>query len=157
MKIHFVCTGNIYRSRLAEAYLRSKQIPNLLVSSSGTRSSIQLKGPITWYAQRILQRNMLTTFMSYSWKDTEYQVLRDSDYVIFMSKENYEFCKSKNYPMGNKHLVWELPDFDEISLSGKSLDKKVEIKIIGDSEETFINIKKKVDQLVQDLQLSDNR
>lgn len=154
MKIHFVCTGNIYRSRLAEAYLRSKQIPNFSVFSSGTKASTGFKGPISWYAQRILQRNMLTPFMSRSWNDTKYQTLKESDYVIFMGKENYEFCKSKNYPIGSKYVVWELPDFDDSNLNGKRLDKKTEIKLIEDSEKTFSDIKEKVDQLVQELQSS---
>jgi protein-tyrosine-phosphatase len=34
--IHFICTGNMYRSRLAEAYCVSRGAPGLNVVSSGT-------------------------------------------------------------------------------------------------------------------------
>ncbi len=157
MKIHFVCTGNIYRSRLAEVYLKSKQIPNLSVSSSGTKASAQLKGPITWYAQRILQRNILTSFMSYSWKNTEYQTLKNYDYIIFMSIDNYNICKSKNYPMGNKYEIWDIPDFDNVNLNGKKLNKEAEIELIENSEKTFSKIKNKVDQLIKKIQSSNKK
>lgn len=91
--------------------------------------------------------------MSRFWNDTNYQTLKDSDYVIFIGKENYEFCKSKNYPIG-KYVIWEIPDFDDSNLNEKRLDKKTEIKLIEDSEKTFSDIKKKVDQLAQELQSS---
>jgi protein-tyrosine-phosphatase len=41
MRVHFVCTGNLYRSRMAEAYLRSKAIPGLEVTSSGVLAEMQ--------------------------------------------------------------------------------------------------------------------
>ena len=43
--VHFVCTGNAYRSRLAEAYLKAKQLPWLRISfernSSGVSFSVE--------------------------------------------------------------------------------------------------------------------
>ena len=35
IKVHFVCNGNIFRSRLAEAYAKSLGLGQLEISSSG--------------------------------------------------------------------------------------------------------------------------
>ena len=41
MTIHFICTGNIYRSRLAEAYCASKRVAGLCVLSSGIGTKLK--------------------------------------------------------------------------------------------------------------------
>lgn len=38
MVIHFICTGNIYRSRMAEASCVSRGVPGVSVLSSGTQT-----------------------------------------------------------------------------------------------------------------------
>jgi protein-tyrosine-phosphatase len=52
MTIHFICTGNIYRSRLAETYCASKGVPGLFVSSSGIGTKLNRGIPIASYAAR---------------------------------------------------------------------------------------------------------
>jgi len=42
MIIHFVCTGNIYRSRLAEAYCKSKGVA---VKATCARADVGKEGP----------------------------------------------------------------------------------------------------------------
>jgi hypothetical protein len=39
MTIHFICTGNIYRSRLAEMYCASKGVPGLFVCQAASEPS----------------------------------------------------------------------------------------------------------------------
>ena len=144
MSIHFVCTGNIYRSRIAEAYLRSKKIPGLLVSSSGTQAFVQHRGSITWYAQRLLFRHNLIPHMSNEGKETTNKYLLEADIVIFFCKSNYEYCRSR-FHNPKKYEIWEVPDLDDADLNGKPLDIKREAEIIKNSENIFIMIKKKVD------------
>ena len=72
MHIHFVCSGNTYRSRLAEAYLRSMdKKPNTKVSSSGiiADKSKPENGPVNWYTMRLMKRNDLIKYMS--WQQTQ--------------------------------------------------------------------------------------
>ncbi len=147
LHVHFICTGNIYRSRLAEAYLRSKRLPNITVSSSGTKASLQNKGAITWYAQRLLLRNQLIPYMSDTWRNTIKQDVEEADIVIFIGKNNYRYCK-ENYSIPKQYEIWKLPDFDDTRLNGNAFSAEKELEYLQLSEKTFHEICKKVDQLV---------
>lgn len=145
--IHFVCTGNIYRSRLAEAYLKSKNIPGLVVSSSGTHASEQYKWHISWYALRLHYRYGLINFLTPTWTNTISKHVVNSDIVIFMGNDNYEYCIKKFAPP-KKYEIWNLPDFDDVGLNGKPLDLTKESEYIQISENVFAHIREKVDHLV---------
>lgn len=150
--VHFICTGNIYRSRLAEAYLRSKNLPYLTVSSSGTRASEQHKGPTLWMALRLLYRNNLLPFMTNAWVQTTPDQLVKADLVVFFGKNNLKYCQQR-FPIPKKYEVWELPDFDDRDLNGKPLDMKRETECIALSEKIFSKIKEKVDKLINTYKL----
>jgi len=145
--VHFVCTGNIYRSRLAEAYLRSKNLTHIMVSSSGTQANIQHKGPILWTTLRLLYRNNLLPYTTDKWRQITSNQLRKADVVVFIGKKNYEYCRQR-FPIPEKFEVWNFPDFDDRDMNGKPLDIKREIECVTLSENTFLMVKGKVDSLV---------
>lgn len=151
-RIHFVCTGNIFRSRLAEAYLRSKA-PNILISSSGTNASSQKMGPISFYAQRILYRRNLIPFMKMMWSDTKEENLKNADLVIFLGQKNYDLCREK-FNFDSDNLIWNIPDFYHIQLNGKPTDTSEEIKYLKMSEDIYSQITEKVDELIKDRKLA---
>ena len=59
IKIHFICTHNTFRSRVAEAYLNSKRLEDVKVSSSGVDATGNYDGAVSWFAQRLLIRQSL--------------------------------------------------------------------------------------------------
>lgn len=144
--VHFVCTGNIYRSRLAEAYLRSRRLPEVTVSSSGTAASRQQKGPITWYAQRLMQRHGLVPFMSPSWQDTTRDLLVAADQLIFFGETNYAYCRD-HFGVDTPYEIWTIPDFDDAQLNGREPDYEAEKRFIEQSERAFREIVALVDSL----------
>lgn len=149
MKIHFVCAGNSYRSRLAEAYLKSKKIPELEVSSSGLIANQNENGPISWLAARILLRRHLIPFMSYMWTQTTPEMLQDADLVIFLGKNNYTFAKKYFKYDKENHEVWNIPDLDQFTSSMTTIrDEAARIKT---TEHAFWDIKKNVDRLAKEL------
>jgi protein-tyrosine-phosphatase len=139
MKLHFVCSGNSFRSRLAEAYLNSKKIPSLEVSSSGIQAKRNLNGPIAWYAMRIIKYNGLVSFMSNFWQQTTGEMIRESHTVIFMKKMHYDFCRDFITP-GQKYEIWDIEDVDNIEIEKESGN-------IKQSEKIFAKIKEGADSL----------
>ncbi|MBD3362864.1 hypothetical protein GF362_04035 [Candidatus Dojkabacteria bacterium] len=153
MHIHFVCTGNTFRSRLAEAYLKSKKVDGLIVSSSGVEADQNNNGCITWYAQRIAKNSDLIPFITESWRQTTKELLEDVDLVIFMRKDHLKKCKSDLNFSPESYKVWEIPDLcdAELILDGDRFQNDVER--IKATEKIFRAIKQKGDELLKDLDL----
>lgn len=135
MIVHFICTGNSYRSRLAEAYLNSKQLPNIKAISSG----INPDKFISWITLRIIQQNGLSGYISSSCQKTTKQLLKKGDFAVFMTKEHYEFCKN-NLGFNSSHFeIWDIYDLPP------KIDDIERIKL---SEETYRRIKRNIEQML---------
>jgi protein-tyrosine-phosphatase len=141
LRIHFVCRGNSFRSRLAEAYLNSKKISSIKATSSGICADENLDGPITWYGLRIIKNENLIRLMSNYWKKTAKKIIAENDLIIFMTKRHYNFCK--NFLNGKKFEIWDIDDIENVDNLTHA-----DNKIIKSSENIYKKIKKEVDNLV---------
>jgi protein-tyrosine-phosphatase len=156
MHIHFVCSGNAYRSRLAEAYCRSKVTDKpIQFSSSGivARKHKRANGPICWYAMRLMKRNLLISHMSWSERQTTLRMLAQVDLLVCMKLEHYEVCRDK-FDYRGKYVVWDIPDLNEMPEfipSTKSFDIDADINHIKLTEQTFQLIKQKADLLLKQI------
>ena len=150
MKIHFVCTGNVYRSRLAEAYLKSKQLPDVEVSSSGILAQLDydINGPIGWVAMRILQNQKLIPYMSNMSTQTTPELLDTADLIIFMKGNHHTFSKNELGFVKENYEIWDIPDIDDLP----GFENFTDMDAITASEQTFRDIKEKVEDLVKRLQ-----
>ena len=144
MTIHFICTGNIYRSRLAEAYCVSKGVPGLRVLSSGTGAALHDGVPIAPYAARVLYERGLARFAAPSWQQTTAPLVRASDVLVFMEREHYHFCKDWIDPIRHTVEIWDIPDIGPIDAE----------RIMTKVEQTFEMIRKRTDTLLSTLRLS---
>lgn len=146
MKIHFVCTGNFYRSRLAEAYINSKEIPDIEASSSGVESDYYFdeNAPIAWYTMRLIYNSNLVPFLKKMPTQTTSELLASQDKVIFMTQYHYDFAKTHFAYIGKNYEVWNIMDVDDFEEypTFNDMDK------IAISEKTFQQIKEKVDALI---------
>ena len=147
--IHFVCTGNVYRSRLAEAYLRSKQLPNIGVSSSGIKATDNSFGPITWFAARIARRHNLIPHLKLMWTQTTPKILNDSTVVIFMTGVHHQFAKAHFHYNKTTYEIWNIADLDKAKFFHAENDS--DLMRIEHTEKVFAEIKKKVDGLARRL------
>ena len=86
-EIHFICIGNVFRSRLAEAYLNSLNIKGVEVSSSGVRANHAFDGDISIFVLPLLKREGLEPFISKKWIQTTLDIVQDKDLVVFMNEE----------------------------------------------------------------------
>jgi protein-tyrosine-phosphatase len=149
MLVHFVCEGNTFRSRLAEAYLNSKKIPNFKATSSGTEAKLGKNGEITWYAQRILFNNSLLPFTNKSWRQTTKSDLEKANMVVFIGKDNFNKVMSKFKVKPQKYIIWNIKDLWEYNLFSEKEEIKSDINKIKITEEIFEQIKANVDSLIQ--------
>lgn len=150
MEVHFVCKGNLYRGRLAQAYLQSKQVPGITVTSSGTEANKHkgVIGPISWEAMRLIKNYDLVPFMKHFSEETIEQMLSQANLVIFFEKEIYEAVKLRFPVLKMNYQLWEIPD---IILPDYTPSIKDNVRRLEISERTFIVIKQKVDELVVQL------
>ena len=144
MTIHFICTGNIYRSRLAEAYCVSKSVPGLRVLSSGIGAALHGGVPIASYTARVLNEHGLARFAAPTWQQTTAALVRESDVLVFMEREHYRFCQDWIDPIRQTVEIWDIPDVGPIDAE----------RIMTKVEQTFEMIRKRADTLLSTLRLS---
>lgn len=146
MRILFVCGGNSFRSRLAEAYLKSKQIPQQEIQSCGTQADADHDGPITWWGQRVMKNARLIKFMARDWQKASQDLFEWADKVIFFGQEKLETCRQTLGFSGSDYQVWDIPD-----VSLKNIVPGREVELARQSDGIFTEIRKKVDQLTEKL------
>jgi protein-tyrosine-phosphatase len=142
--IHFVCTGNLYRSRLAEAYCASRCARGVRVLSSGIAAGANGSAPISPYAADVLIRYGLHSFAAESWQRTTEALVTASDVLVFMESEHYRFCENWIQPARQKIEVWEIEDIGPIP--AEAISSKV--------ERTFALIRRRTDVLLNALGLA---
>ena len=148
MVIHFICTGNVYRSRLAEAYLKSKKIPGISVISSGIRAQEDRYGYIAWYAQRLIEKKNLIDYSKPTWTQTTKDLYKSGDITVFMTSKNFDRCVKFFGFVPVYYKIWDILDLDELGYfveSNSYEDEKEKLRI---TDKTYLKIKDKVDDLL---------
>ena len=144
MRVHFICTGNIYRSRLAEAYCASRCAPGIHVFSSGIGAGLNGDARISPYAAGLLTQYGLNSYAAAGWQRTTAALVRASDVLVFMETEHRRFCESWLEPARQTLEVWEIEDIGPIPVS----------QIAEKAERTFGIIRQRTDSLLTALGLS---
>lgn len=132
--IHFVCRGNIFRSRLAREYLTdtSKKVK---VVSSGIWAKQALYGSISRHAKALMHDHGLKNHQR-GWVQTTQRNIDDSTLVIFMSETIFQDASKMFDLSSTKYLVWDIADIKR-SKQATSIDdgEKIYQKIVDRIEE----------------------
>jgi len=132
MRILFVCTGNSYRSPVAEALLKKVQ-GNLEVESAGTQPA----GMIAPNAKKFLERENALEKLKRTPEGIDQKNLEKYDLIVAM-KQNHKNEILRRYPqMEDRIEVWNIDD--PIYLP------------YGSDEEVFEEIKRKVIELAESI------
>jgi protein-tyrosine-phosphatase len=115
--IHFICSGNIYRSRLAEAYCASRCIPDIQVFSSGIVAGLNGDAPISPCAADVLAQYGLGPYAAPRWQRTTAALVHASDVLVFMESEHRRYCENWIEHFRQKVEVWEIQDIGPTDLS----------------------------------------
>ena len=132
MRILFVCTGNSYRSPVAEALLKKVQ-GNLEVESAGTQPA----GMIAPNARKFLERENALEKLKRTPEGIDQKNLEEYDLIVAM-KQNHKNEILRRYPqMEDRIEVWNIDD--PIYLP------------YGSDEKVFEEIKRKVIELAESI------
>ncbi|HSX48101.1 MAG TPA: NUDIX domain-containing protein [Candidatus Nanoarchaeia archaeon] len=144
MVVHFVCMGNVYRSRLAEAYLNSLGLQGIIATSSGVQASMNLWGPIGSYTVPLLQADGILDKTAPHWIQVDQAVLDTADIVICVNREVYSHLKTKfNLPM--RTFIWDITDINKLVPHWQY--QSAEVSRV--TYKTYRHIKQRVDELSQ--------
>ena len=105
MKVLFVCSGNVYRSPLAEALLR-KIRPDWGVDSAGIRLVI----PIAEEVKEFLKEENAEKFLKNTPEPLSSKRLMDYDVIVAMEDMHKEYVLSLCPQCKDKIVVWNIPD-----------------------------------------------
>lgn len=147
-KIHFVCRGNVYRSRLAAAYMATLLDERFAISSSGigastANSKFKTVGPITKATARAhkLAHQIKTTKTQ-----TTSRLLDEADVIIFMNKDVYDDALREYEFDVRKCLVWDVADIAPEAYR-KAMAKGTEQALVDAAAGAFAGIRAHCDAL----------
>jgi protein-tyrosine-phosphatase len=105
MKILFVCSGNAYRSPVAEALLR-KFHPSVEVDSAGTDPAI----PISVAAKKYLKDEAALKFLKQAPEGLQQKNLASYDLIIAMKPRHKALISAECPECTDRITVWDIDD-----------------------------------------------
>ncbi len=105
MKILFVCTGNSFRSPVAEALLK-KLRGDLEVDSAGTHPASM----IAPNAKRLLERENASKNLKKTPEGIEQKNVEEYDLIVAMKEEHRHHLVKEHPPLSDKMIVWDIDD-----------------------------------------------
>jgi protein-tyrosine phosphatase len=130
MKILFVCTGNSYRSPIAEALLK-KIRGDLEVESAGTQPAVM----IAPNAKKFLERENALEKLKRTPEGIDQKKLEEYDLIVAMKQNHKNEILRRHMQMEDRIEIWNIDD--PIYLP------------YGSDEEVFEEIKRKVIELAE--------
>jgi protein-tyrosine phosphatase len=105
LKVLFVCSGNAYRSPVAEALLK-KLRPDITVDSAGTDPAI----PISREAKEYLARENAEQHLKKNPEGLESTQLGEYDLIVVMEPRHKDVVLTKCPECAGKIVVWNIDD-----------------------------------------------
>jgi len=150
MNVHFICRGNAHRSVMAEAYLKSLNLPGVTVVSSGTVADLY-REPNRKSLQETLDFLTARGIGQYAKASSEQltqERFHQNDVTVCVNQIAYdEGSQSVTFPSDT--IVWDISDTNE----GHRVLKPGDLPTMYD-DEIFQQIKTNIDELVKKLSLA---
>jgi protein-tyrosine phosphatase len=105
MRVLFVCSGNAFRSPVAEALLR-KLRPDIQVDSAGINAAI----PISEEARKYLAKENADSFIKKFPESLDSKQLSQYDLIVTMESKHKKAVLSKCPQCEDKTVVWKIED-----------------------------------------------
>ena len=134
--------GNVHRSRLAEAYAKSRMHEKWDVTSSGVRGDTYPSDYLSPWARILGHQHGISQWFSPTTATTSDAVFRRNDIIVFMGKDVYDKASQEHDFNRLKCLVWNIKDREDWGGKLRLRDKR---------RRTFSDIKRHVDRLIRDV------
>ena len=105
MKVLFICSGNAYRSPVAEALLK-KYKPDIEVDSAGTFLAV----PISKVAIQFLRKEGAGAYLKQAPESLENKKLDGYDLIVVMKQQHKSLVVKKCPQCEPKVVVWDIED-----------------------------------------------
>lgn len=144
--LQFICRGGVFRSRLAEAYVRSKKIEGLSVFSSGVDASMYPKDYASPFGVEVLREaGILDDLTPYRQVTTQAQIDK-SDVIVFLDP-TVEADAGKRFKLSNqKTYTWDVKDIENYGEVDPAPEQKDDLARIS-----FRHIRGLVDNLLPEI------
>lgn len=143
--ILIVCRGNKFRSKLAQAYMRSRKVPYVHIVSSGIDVALDTRPNTLPYTRRIMQKNNLYRYAQKRRYQTNQTQLDAADLIVFVSKTvQNDAIRRYNVDM-NKVIIWDIGDIVQKDLT---LPKAKQLSMVN---HLYSDIKKATNELIKEL------
>jgi len=147
-KIHFVCRGNTFRSRLAAAYMDTVSGKQFAVSSSGIAALQATPKIVESYTKAVARTFGLTHGITDAKTQTTNQLLAEADVIVFMNKDVYDDTQ-KEYEFDiRKTVVWHVADIDP-AVKHASLVEGNQQLVLDAASNTYARIRGLCDELYE--------
>lgn len=143
IKIHFVCRGNVYRSRVAEAYMKALKGSKWDITSSGIDADKFANRQLGFWAKTIAHKFGFDGHFSPAAVQTTSQLLSEQDIIIFMRGDVFEDALRRFKFNADKSLVWNIKDRE---------DWPKQISILQRRRRTFKHMRRGIQQLIRDIE-----
>lgn len=142
MNIHFICRGNILRSLVAETYIKSLELKNVDVTSSGTNVNWEDETERKYFSDtlKLLNNNGIKEYVKDSPEQLTQQRVNHQDITVCMNQRVIDEAK-KITVLPESTVNWNVIDIGEGHRVVKS-DKELYL------QEIYDEIVQKVDELV---------
>ncbi len=142
MNIHFICRGNVLRSLIAETYLKSLNVKNINVISSGTNVNWDDPQEREYFANTlaVLSRHTIESLAKQRPEQLTQDRIENKDVTVFMNQRVIDEAE-KIVTLPAKVLNWEIVDIGEGHRTDRANREMYE-------EEIYKEITAKVDALV---------
>ena len=144
--LQFICRGGVFRSRLSEAYVRSKNIKGLKVFSSGIDASLYPKDYASPFGIEALREDGILSELTPYRQVTAQALIDKSDVIVFLDP-TVEADARKRFKFGDhKTYTWDVKDIENYGEVDPTPEQQDDLARIS-----FRHIKKLVDHLLPEI------
>lgn len=149
MTVHFVCRGNVLRSFIAETYLKSLNLYNVTVLSSGTVCDQERPNTIGFFRNtlQLLQKHGIRKYAKLRPEQLTQQRIDAGDVTVFMNSVAHDEA-AKIVKLPRDTFVWDITDIGE---GDRIANDKTQRKAY--EEVIYQELTNKIDSLVEKGQL----